>query len=473
MGDDIATLVKLVKEMRVEQTAMAQQIAVLTAERASRSKTPSKKATSSYVPPSWASTQGIYLAPAMTDGKLLVRHIVVTANDEFNEVHAVWNGSVFTADYDDGSAIVYETLRDFAVNHKERPSTRFRGTKANIKDTDGWEEVQYQWAPNKWRAVSHLRPASALPDSKPRSVSRAKTPAKSPAAATGSAPVNAPTELKVCPIDNDFQCECPTTRLDPLSNRSPMLAETYDKHKGAIVFPAYIQPKLDGCRAVYADGKFVSRTGKPQKGGSVILKELATLDLKGMVLDGEFYIHKESFQSVMKSVHADDAELEYHVFDIISKGTFFERIHALKSVLRPLPHVHLVATSIVMDSGGIDEAHTDAQSDFYEGIMVRNKNSLYANRRSKDLLKVKMFHDAEFEVVDYSKDENGCVLWECKTDAGKTFRVKPTGSLDSNRDALKTAATFVGRMYTVKFQELTDDGIPRFPTGLHFRSDDV
>jgi hypothetical protein len=192
MGDDIATLVKLVKEMRVEQTAMAQQIAVLTAERASRSKTPSKKATSSYVPPSWASTQGIYLAPAMKDGKLLVRHIVPTANDEFNEVFAVWNGSVFTADYDDGSSVVYETLRDFAVDHKERPSTRFQGTKVNIKNTDGWEEVKYEWAPNKWRAVSNLRPASALPDSKPRSVSRAKTPAKSPAAATGSAPVNAP-----------------------------------------------------------------------------------------------------------------------------------------------------------------------------------------------------------------------------------------------------------------------------------------
>ena len=34
---------------------------------------------------------------------------------------------------------------------------------------------------------------------------------------------------------------------------------------------------------------------------------------------------------------------------------------------------------------------------------------------------------------------------------------------------LLRAKEFIGKMLTVRFQELTDDGLPRFPVGIEFR----
>jgi hypothetical protein len=103
---------------------------------------------------------------------------------------------------------------------------------------------------------------------------------------------------------------------------------------------------------------------------------------------------------------------------------------------------------------------------------VRNASGIYAQERSNNLQKVKEFQDAEFQVVGHKKDASGNVLWVCSVGAGKTFTVKPKASDDISRDVNAgriAASTLVGRAYTVKYQELTDAGIPRFPVGLGFK----
>jgi len=109
----------------------------------------------------------------------------------------------------------------------------------------------------------------------------------------------------------------------------------------------------------------------------------------------------------------------------------------------------------------------------YEGLIVRNKKGLYKQKdRSNDLQKYKEFVDDEFEIVDYKagtgRDENA-VIWICKTKEGKTFNARPEGSLDQRRKNYRSGKKFIGKLLTVRYQNLSKDGIPRFPIGVTIR----
>jgi len=271
--------------------------------------------------------------------------------------------------------------------------------------------------------------------------------------------------------------DAPPLPLSPL-RRVPMLAEAFAKQAKNIRYPAFAQPKLDGCRAIYANGSLSSRTGLPISEAKRILAELsAANDAEGLVLDGELYVHGMSFQNVMKLVHADSPLLEYHVYDIIpSKSkqmTFTERNKRLREFFKDhssvLRRVKFVETLKVSSAKEVEDKRVRFEKEGFEGAMVRNAESTYIHGRSKDLQKVKSFKDAEFEVVGAEASKTGGVIWRCSTDGGKVFAVKPKGSDADAVEAFKHYKTMIGRYYTVQYQELTDAGIPRFPVGLGFK----
>ena len=92
--------------------------------------------------------------------------------------------------------------------------------------------------------------------------------------------------------------------------------------------------------------------------------------------------------------------------------------------------------------------------------------------RSADLQKYKEFKDDEYKIVGFKEGdgiEKGCVIWVCETKDHKTFSVRPRGTHEQRAEAFKSASKAVGKKLTVRFQELTEDGIPRFPVGLAIR----
>jgi len=139
-----------------------------------------------------------------------------------------------------------------------------------------------------------------------------------------------------------------------------------------------------------------------------------------------------------------------------------------------LNSICIVPTSIVQN---IDEARTKLNeylSNGYEGLMLRSTHGKYKQKfRSRDLLKWKLFSDSEFEIVNFTEGtstETGCIIFVCKADsAGNTFSVRPTGSFDTRREMFKHGNDYIGKMYTVKYQELDENGIPRFPVGIRIR----
>lgn len=107
----------------------------------------------------------------------------------------------------------------------------------------------------------------------------------------------------------------------------------------------------------------------------------------------------------------------------------------------------------------------------YEGVMLRNLDAPYEHKRSYHLQKFKATSDAEFKVAGWQVDKDNGITWECQTSDGKMFHAKPDGPLADRVAAVNTAAEMVGKMLTIKFQELSDTGVPRFPVAVGFRVD--
>jgi len=262
----------------------------------------------------------------------------------------------------------------------------------------------------------------------------------------------------------------------------PMLAHDYHKRGKDIKFPCFVQPKLDGVRCIFRNGVLTSRQGKVFPN-----LEHITKDLEGcqMILDGELYSDTLSFQQfvglVRKTKHKP-AEIELlkqvklWVYDCVSNLTFDERFTSLRNLFASangFPNVNLLETREIYFQSELKMFHDRFVREGKEGLIIRNKEGRYQlAARSADLQKYKEFEDAEFKVTGFTDgegSEKGLVIWQCETPAGKAFNVRPRGTHEARAEIFKEAKDYIGKSLTVRYQELTGDGIPRFPVGIAFR----
>lgn len=264
----------------------------------------------------------------------------------------------------------------------------------------------------------------------------------------------------------------------------PMLAHDYFKHQSKVKFPAFVQSKLDGYRFVYHDGKCTSRQGTSFDilKETELYKELQKIK-NDIILDGELYLHNGTFEHLgilrKKKLSGDDLEklnqIEYHVYDIIMEGVPFERrLEELKKI-KFGSKIKLVETFKVTSETELKEYHQKFILDNYEGTMIRNANGLYkCKSRSTDLLKYKDFQDTEYNIIDYTveKDTSGeddnLIVWVCENEKGDHFNVRPQGTREERKmiyqQCVENFSQFRGKKLWTKFFELTDRGVPRFPT---------
>jgi DNA ligase-1 len=272
----------------------------------------------------------------------------------------------------------------------------------------------------------------------------------------------------------------------------PMLAHRYDKHSAKIKFPCLVQPKLDGVRMLARkEGGTVtmwSRKGKLIDIPDKINAQLCLMLKDGQCTDGELYVHGWTFQRIISAVKKkrDDTDLlEYHIYDSPHPALPFETRLPQKGVGATMfPHhcqnwtiigknIKIVSTYDVVDQAEFDIYEGMMVQQGYEGMMVRNQNSLYKYKhRSYDLQKVKRFVDDEFEIIggkDGEGRESGLIIYRCVTSDGLEFDVRPKGSHEERREAFNNLEEYIGKHLTVCYQELTDDGRPRFPVGIVVR----
>lgn len=274
---------------------------------------------------------------------------------------------------------------------------------------------------------------------------------------------------------------------------TPMLAHKFADHCRKIVFPAYIQPKLDGirCIAILEHGTCTlwSRTRKLITSMPHIQTELSEVfGNRPIVLDGELYNHefKKDFEKIVSAVRKEKPEdgylnVQYHIYDVVSEEPFYKRaeeyynsLHCYEKAVARLKYIKRVGVDKVTNEGEILDAFKRFTSIGYEGVMVRNSDSKYVNKRSYDLLKVKEFDDDEFEIIGIDegrgKLQGHVGSFICRTSDGKEFFTKMSGETDKLKEYFENHSLWKGKRLTVKYQGLTGkEQVPRFPVGISIR----
>lgn len=280
---------------------------------------------------------------------------------------------------------------------------------------------------------------------------------------------------------------------------TPMLAKKVTIQNGKIkgmMFPLMVQPKLDGFRCTVNninEIELLSRNNLPFKGLKTLKNELVKLyeinqELKNTWLDGELYIPDipfEVFSGYTKRAQYNEdydiANIEFRVFDCFNlddmKIEFKDRNKLLKSTLkRSGKNIKYVQTYIVNNIEEFKKYFALFIEEGYEGIMVRKPSSPYEiSKRSSHLQKYKEFEDDEFEIVNFNEGagcDKGTVIWICKTKEGEEFNVRPIGTVEYRKELFKNAEKHIGKLLTVKYQELSSIGVPRFPVGKTIREID-
>lgn len=281
------------------------------------------------------------------------------------------------------------------------------------------------------------------------------------------------------------------------TNPLPMLAHDFKKQKNKVIYPCMVQSKLDGFRCIYntTTGQISTRIGKEYnivKESGKLYEELTSLP-KGLILDGELYTNKLNFEtlSVLRKTKKLTKEelvnlqkIEYHIYDIIDKDITFEQrnkkiqeLNLSSSSSSSFEKLIYVDTFLVKNEEEIKEYHTKFLEGGFEGLMVRNKDSLYKiKQRSSDLLKYKDFEDAEFEIIDYTLEKNtgktdeNLVVWVVEVSKDKFCKIRPQGSSQERQELYKKCVEnfdeFKGRPLWVKYFERTADNSLRFPSTM-------
>ena len=290
-------------------------------------------------------------------------------------------------------------------------------------------------------------------------------------------------ESSYAPIDEEVDEEVSRGKGIDDSVPLPMLAHDYNKRGKSIQFPCFVQKKFDGTRCVGVPQKgLFSRNRKSYPHMDHILAELNRLP-PTMILDGELYSDTLTFQEIVglvkrETLKAGDEEkqqqIQFHVYDLINEMPYVQRYANLQMLFRryKFKHLVLVKTEHCESEEKMKEMHAQYVTDGYEGIMLRNKDGLYANNRSIHLQKYKEFFDMECDIVGFKDGEGaeaGCVIWICELD-GKTFACRPRGTREEREELFEKGADFIGNQLTVRYQEKTDDGLLRFPVGIAIRN---
>ena len=291
----------------------------------------------------------------------------------------------------------------------------------------------------------------------------------------------------------------------------PMLAHPFEKRPKLAEQDGsklLVQAKLDGVRGNIrvSDGvlQMYSRMGKNVSHNLKHILNRIVLEKTGnAIIDGEIYsLHPDiKIQEIAGLVNSKEYNEKLHphlcyiVYDIffpdkpelsfeerfyksdlgkaINNSRFSPSTNTLFSIDRIFASHKLTGGPNVLDK--IKEIHSQAVAEGFEGVMIRHIPSPYQiDKRSEALLKYKTFQDSDYPIVGCLTPETGkdkdTAVFICQTPQGKQFNVRPRGTHEYRAQLYKERETYINSWdLTVRFQDLTNEGIPRFPVGINLR----
>lgn len=285
--------------------------------------------------------------------------------------------------------------------------------------------------------------------------------------------------------------------------KGPMLAQKYEYKKTKLKFPVGVSVKLDGIRClVRYDDKiyYRSRNNKEYNHLSMFdddVKLFLSFLQPNIELDGEMFSQHLNFNKIASifrkevNTNVDDIKenIKYFIFDsnehLPYELRWTQLFEAYKLYLEKTqdPMIVLVNTFWAKSHDEIKQLHDKSIENGFEGTMIRKcyfsdktekgyECSLYRPGRRTNILKYKNMLDEEAtieKIISGKGREAGKALLGVRDIRGNFFFVRPSYTFKERELWYQNQELVLNKKITIVFQELSEDGIPRFPVGKCIR----
>ena len=250
------------------------------------------------------------------------------------------------------------------------------------------------------------------------------------------------------------------------------LAASY--RSGLPIAQYWVSEKYDGIRAHWTGQQLLTRQGQVIDAPTWFTQAWPT-----QAMDGELWAGREQFTRVQSAVaqgaKADAAwqQVRYMVFDLPQhRGPFSERKQALAQLVQRIhqPWVQAAPQWRVASHEALMQQLRQMSQQGAEGLMLRHAHAPYRSGRSDDLIKLKLFDDAEAVVIAHVPGKGkyrgltGALLVQMPN--GLRFKI---GS--GLRDADRAHPPPIGSTITYRYNGMHPSGLPRFARFWRMRED--
>jgi len=226
--------------------------------------------------------------------------------------------------------------------------------------------------------------------------------------------------------------------------------------------------KFDGIRAVWTGAKLITRSGK-----TIYAPKWFTKNYPPFSIDGELWTKRGDFENISSIVSHKIPQnkrwrtITHRIFEVpYAKGKLFQRLKKLKAYENDI--IKIIPQIKIKNKDHLKTFLKTIENKAGEGVVVRDPNALYINKRTSKALKVKSFKDSECKVIGYS--------------AGKGKFKGMMGSIKcqlKNKIVFKLGSGFnykqrkkppnIGDIVTFKYKEYSKYGKPKFASFLRIR----
>lgn len=253
-----------------------------------------------------------------------------------------------------------------------------------------------------------------------------------------------------------------------LDAKKPELLLLKNYTKDSNVTGWMMSEKLDGVRAYWDGEKLFSRSGRILNTPKFFTKNFPKHEL-----DGELWIKRESFSSVVSIINTKQEtqrwkEIRYKIFEVPNaKGNLEQRLDKVKIS----KYISVIEQIKVKNKEHLKNFLKSVEDKSGEGIVVRDGNYPYYTGRTNKAFKVKSYKDEECRVVAYNKGngkyENLLGSLSCRMNNRKVIKIGSGFNDEERRNPPN-----IGSIITFKYYGLTSKGNPRFPIFLRIKQED-
>lgn len=227
--------------------------------------------------------------------------------------------------------------------------------------------------------------------------------------------------------------------------------------------------KFDGCRCLAFCDEQVNLIGRNGTNYTSKFPEIVN-ELKGFrgIFDGE--ICCDTFEHTSSRVHTENKlklrllekqyPATYHIFDVLkldivdlTNDTLIKRVE----ILAEMPLISKKYLKLVENYTNLKSLWETAKNENWEGIIIKNPNSRYEKRRSRNWLKIKYIKSKD---IIFNKFEQNTAGVRIESDCGIAIQVSGSNSYAVKDKILKEGSALI----EVNYLNETGSGLLRMPT---------